>query len=95
MIRQYLIINCDLAIFRYDFVNKTAAAVGFRIIGFLPYLVCGICLTNICVIFLLIFKTADITGSCYKRYLIIKTLSVLIIDKEVHRSLRRETCKQG
>ena len=31
MIRQYLIINCDLAISRYDFVNKTAAAVGFHI----------------------------------------------------------------
>ena len=44
MIRQYLIINCDLAVSRYDFVNKTAAAVGFRIIRFLPYLVCGICL---------------------------------------------------
>ena len=42
MIRQYLIINCDLAISRKDFVNKTAAAVGFRIIRFLPYLVCGI-----------------------------------------------------
>ena len=38
MIRPYLIINCDLAISRYDFVNKTAAAVGFRIIRFLPYL---------------------------------------------------------
>ena len=42
MIRQYFIINCDLAISRYDFVNKTAAAVGFRIIRFLPYLECGI-----------------------------------------------------
>ena len=31
MIRQYLIIYCDLAISRYNFVNKTAAAVGFRI----------------------------------------------------------------
>ena len=31
MIRQYLIIKCDLAISRYDFVNKTAAVVGFRI----------------------------------------------------------------
>ena len=30
MIRQYLIINCDLAISRYDFVNKTTAAVGFQ-----------------------------------------------------------------
>ena len=30
MIRQYFIINCDLAISRYDFVNKTAAVVGFR-----------------------------------------------------------------
>ena len=29
MIRQYLIIKCDLAISRYNFVNKTAAAVGF------------------------------------------------------------------
>ena len=37
MIRQYFTINCDLAISRYDFVNKTAAAVGFRIIRFLPY----------------------------------------------------------
>ena len=47
MIRQYLVINCDLPISRYDFVNKTAAAVGFRIIRFLPYLVFGICLSNI------------------------------------------------
>ena len=31
MIPQYLIINCDLAISRYDFVNTTAAAVSFRI----------------------------------------------------------------
>ena len=44
MIRQYLVMNCNLAISRYNFVNKTAAAVGFRIIRFLPYLVCGICL---------------------------------------------------
>ena len=42
MIHQYFIINCDLAISRYDFVNKTAAAVGFRIIRFLPYMECGI-----------------------------------------------------
>ena len=46
MIRQYLIINCDLAISRYDFVNKTAAAVGFRILRFLPYLVCGMSMGN-------------------------------------------------
>ena len=31
MILQYLIINCDRAISRYDFVNETGAAVGFRI----------------------------------------------------------------
>ena len=30
MIRKYLVINCDLAISRHDFVNKTAAVVGFR-----------------------------------------------------------------
>ena len=74
MIRQYFIINCDLAISRCDFVNKTAAAVGFRIIRFLPYLECGICLWEMgyltfCVIFRLIFETADITGTCNKRFL--------------------------
>ena len=31
MIRQYLIIDCDLAISKYDFVNRTATAIGFRI----------------------------------------------------------------
>ena len=46
MIRHYFIINCDLAISRYDFVNKTAAAVGFRIIRFLPYLECGMSMGN-------------------------------------------------
>ena len=81
MIRQYLIISCDLAISRYDFVNKTAAAVGFRIIRFLPYSECGICLWEMglltfCVIFLFIFETADITGTCNKRCLILKIHSL-------------------